>query len=50
MANADKKRQARSIFQKHGGMFTIDEIAENIDKMLCTEPDITMRSGAYEKP
>jgi len=34
--------------QKDGGMFTIEEIAENIDKMLCPEADITMRSGTYQ--
>jgi NAD(P)-dependent dehydrogenase (short-subunit alcohol dehydrogenase family) len=33
--------------EKHGGMFTIDEIAQNIDKILCPEPDIVMSSGAY---
>ncbi len=36
-------------FQKDGGIFTIDEIAENVDKMLFDEPDITMKSGNYEQ-
>jgi len=31
--------------QKDGGMFSIQEIADNIDKMLFSEPDITMASG-----
>lgn len=32
-------------FQKDDGMFTIQEMADNIDKMLCPEPDIVMGSG-----
>lgn len=34
--------------QKDGGMFTINEIAENIGKILCPEPDIVMASGSYQ--
>ena len=32
-------------FQKDDGMFTIQEIADSIDKMLYPEPDIVMGSG-----
>jgi len=31
--------------QKDGGMFTIQEIADNIDKMMFSEPDIGQGSG-----
>jgi len=34
--------------EKEGGMFTLEEIAENIDKMLCPEDDINMRSGSVD--
>ena len=32
-------------YEKKDGMLTVEEIAENIDKILCKEPDITMASG-----
>ena len=36
--------------QKDDGMFTIADIADNIDKILFSEPDITTRSGFLERP
>jgi NAD(P)-dependent dehydrogenase (short-subunit alcohol dehydrogenase family) len=36
--------------QKEGGMFTLNEIADNIGKILCTQPDIVMASGVYQAP
>ena len=32
-------------YEKKDGMLTIEDLAENIDKILCKEPDITMGSG-----
>jgi len=36
-------------FQKDDGMFSLQEIADNIDKMLFSEPDITMRAGTPDR-
>ncbi|MCP4753274.1 MAG: SDR family oxidoreductase [Proteobacteria bacterium] len=36
-------------FQKDGGMFSMQEIADNIEKMLFSEPDITMRAGMFDR-
>jgi NAD(P)-dependent dehydrogenase (short-subunit alcohol dehydrogenase family) len=33
--------------EKDGGMFTIDEISQNIDKILSPLPDLLMSDGAY---
>ncbi len=33
--------------EKDGGMFTIDEISQNIDKILSPLPDLPMTAGAY---
>ena len=39
------KMMASEGFQKDDGMFSMQEIADNIDKILFSEPDINMRTG-----